>query len=158
MPSTMCIHWPNFEVKYYITCQIWSNMLKTCFWLYLLQYSIFLHVILNRNRSAQNLSGACLQILIRAIVFKLNHMKMYKHAKLGNFLIHAPICMILPPNDALHKDKKLSNYMCNTKYASFQRFFKTKRIFVLYSFVRCVFHYVRQQNFGFRNLRNYTSL
>jgi hypothetical protein len=59
-------------------------------------------------------------------------MKMYKDAILGNFLIHAPICMKSQPNEALHKDKKLCNYMCYTKYAPFLRFFKTKKIFVLY--------------------------
>ena len=57
---------------------------------------------------------------------------MYKDAILGNFLIHAPICMKLQPNEALHKDKKLCNYMCYTKYAPFLRFFKTKKFRLIY--------------------------
>ena len=51
---------------------------------------------------------------------------MQKHVKLRNFLMRAPICMKQKVNDYLRHNKKLSNYMCYTKYAPLLRYLQCK--------------------------------
>ena len=50
-----------------------------------------------------------------------NYIKMQNHVKLRNFLMRAPICMKQTLKDYLSYNKKLSNYMCYTKYAPLLR-------------------------------------
>jgi hypothetical protein len=46
---------------------------------------------------------------------------MQNYVQLRNFLMRAPICRKQKLNDYLSYNKKLSNYMCYTKYAPLLR-------------------------------------